>query len=157
VNQTVCTSLPSIIFERNTTPKKAIKWKWDIILTAALTPTKTLPLNVYGAGSSPQIDDQVDQGGPKVVVAHNVTRFELEYRSDLEEDEWVSQWRSNNSGRNQHRNKFPNFVKIRLAIEDTENKKSPKVEQTVIVQVAFPNNEPHIQSPNNNTNPRGRR
>lgn len=102
--------------------------------------------------SNPQIDDQVDQDGPKVVVAHNVTEFKLEYRSQREEDEWVKQWRSDNKGRTQHINKFPHFVKVSLAIEDTENKKSKKVEQTIVIQLAFPNNEPHMTAPNTQTN-----
>lgn len=95
--------------------------------------------------SNTQIDDQVDQDGPKVIVAHHVTTFALEYRNNQETGEYVKQWRSDNRGRPDQRNKFPHFVKINLVIEDKENKKAKKAEQTVIVAIAFPNNESHIQ------------
>ena len=106
--------------------------------------------------SNPQIDDQVDQDGAKVVVAHNVTEFKLQYRSDKEVDDWVKQWRSDNKGRNNHRKKFPHFVKIKLKINDEENKKAKPAEQTIVVQIAFPNNESHLEqqqaAKNNNSN-----
>jgi len=98
--------------------------------------------------SNPQIDDQVDQDGPRVVVAHYVQEFSLEYRSDKESDDWVKQWRSDNKGRSNHRNKFPHFVKIHLKIEDPQNKRTKGVEQTIVIQLAFPNNEPHMQNAN---------
>ncbi len=97
--------------------------------------------------SSPQIDDEVDKDGARVVVAYNVKKFALEYRSDKEQDEWVDQWRSDNKGRADHRNKFPNFVKVSLEIEDSEARNPKPLSQTMVVAVAFPNNEPHLQPP----------
>ena len=93
-----------------------------------------------------QIDDQVDKDGAESIVAHNVEAFELEYRSNKENDDWVKQWRSDNKGRADHRNKFPHFVKIRFAIKDEKNKNTKGIEHTIVVQVAFPNNEPHMQN-----------
>ena len=95
--------------------------------------------------SNPQIDDQVDQDGSKTPLAEHVTVFNLEYRSNQENDEWVKQWRSDNKGRADHRNKFPHFVKIELEIEDTEDQSVKKASAKIVVQVSFPNNEPHFQ------------
>lgn len=92
-----------------------------------------------------QIDDEVDLGGNKVVIARNVTKFKLSYRSDKEHDEWVSEWRSDNRGRLDHQNKFPTLIKVELEIEDKDDKKVAPVKQTFVARVFFPNNEPHIQ------------
>ena len=95
--------------------------------------------------STPQIDDEVDKGGAKVVVAENVSLFKLEYRSNKENDDWVSQWRSDNKGRADHRNRFPHFVKIEIEIEDKTDKEVRPVKQKVVFQILFPNNESHLQ------------
>ncbi len=95
--------------------------------------------------SNPTIDDEVDKDGPKVVVAHYVTDFRLEYRSNEENAEWVKQWRTDNKGRREHQNRFPHFVKIFLEMEDNEKKRIKPVKQQMVVQIAFPNNETHIQ------------
>ncbi len=99
---------------------------------------------------NPQIDDEVDKGGARVVVAYDVTKFSLQYRSNQEQDEWVDQWRSDNKGRPDHRNKFPHFVKINLEIEDKEKKDSKSISQSMVARLAFPNNDPHVmQRPQN--------
>ncbi len=95
--------------------------------------------------SSPQIDDEVDKGGTKVVVAEHVQKFQLRYRDKREDGEWVDQWRSDNKGRSDHRNKFPHFVEVEIEIEDEDDKRSRKVSQTMVVSLAFPNNQTHIQ------------
>ncbi len=95
--------------------------------------------------TSPQIDNEVDKGGAKVVVAEDVQKFNLRYRSIREDDDWVDQWRSDNKGRSDHRNKFPSFVEVEIEIDNKNDKKSRKVSQKIMVQVAFPNNETHIQ------------
>jgi hypothetical protein len=94
---------------------------------------------------SPQIDDAVDQGGAKVIVAYNVEKFELEYRSDREQDEWVNQWRSDNKGRADHTNRFPHFVKVTLELSNQVGEKTKTIGHSMIVHVAFPNNESHLQ------------
>lgn len=95
--------------------------------------------------SSPQIDDEVDKDGARVKVVENVSEFKLSYRDDQENSEWVDQWRSDNKGRADHRGKFPHFVKVSLSVGDKEDPESRPVSQTMVVQIAFPNNEPHIQ------------
>ncbi len=97
--------------------------------------------------SNPQVDDEVDKDGPRLIVAFNVTKFELEYRSNKEQDEWVKQWRTDNKGRNEHRDKFPHFVKINLEIDDPEDPNVKKISQMMVVRIAFPNNDPHFQAP----------
>ena len=94
--------------------------------------------------TSTQIDDEVDKDGPRVKVVEDVSNFRLSYRSNKESDDWVDQWRSDNKGRADHRNRFPHFVKIELAIGDKDDPKSRPVSQIIVVSVAFPNNEPHI-------------
>lgn len=96
--------------------------------------------------SNPMIDDEVDKEGPKVIVAYNVERFNLEYRSDLETDDWVKEWRSDGNGKASQQNKFPNFVKISLEIKDNKAKIPRSAKQTIVVQVAFPNNQPILQT-----------
>lgn len=87
------------------------------------------------------IDDEVEKGGNKVVVAEHVTDFKLSYRGNRENDEWLKQWRSDNKGKNIHRNKFPHQVRVELALHDTTNKKNHPVKQTMVVNIQFPNNE----------------
>lgn len=94
-----------------------------------------------------QIDDEVDKGGPRQVVAYDVAKFQIEYRSNKEQDEWVTQWRSDNKGKTEHRDKFPSYVKFHLEIDDPDDKESKKITQTMVVRIAFPNNDPHFQAP----------
>jgi len=94
---------------------------------------------------STQIDDKVDEDGAKVVVAEGVETFNLEYRSNKENDEWVKQWRSDRKGRPKHINRFPHFVKIELEISDQKKDKPKKAKETIVVKLDFPNNEPHLQ------------
>ena len=90
--------------------------------------------------SSVQIDNQVERGGSHRVIAENITHFKLSYHSDREEDQWVDQWRSDGNGRGDQQNRFPNLVKIELKIEDKDNPKFRKAEQSVVVRIQFPNN-----------------
>lgn len=91
--------------------------------------------------TSPQIDDNVEEGGSKIVIAEDVQTFELSYRSNREEDEWVDQWRSDNKGRPDHRNKFPHFVRIEIEIENKDSKKVKPAKQNIVTRVQFPNND----------------
>lgn len=98
--------------------------------------------------TNPQIDDKVDEDGPRVVVAHFVKEFSLLYHNDQEEDDWFKDWRSDRKGRPQHQKKFPDFVKIKLVIHDTDDKKDKPIEQAVVVRINFPNNVSPLQSQN---------
>lgn len=99
--------------------------------------------------TSIEIDDKVDEGGPKVAVVEDVDEFVLEYRSNEEDAQWVKQWRSDNRGRPDHRNKFPHFVKIKLSLEKGEGKRKKTMQQTIVVQIQFPNNEPIVSQQQN--------
>lgn len=99
--------------------------------------------------SSLNIDDKVDEDGNKVVVAEYVTKFNLKYRGDRENEEWVKQWRTDNKGRNEHRNRFPNQVMIELEIHDKENQRANAVSQKLVVNIQFPNNITHLDPVNN--------
>ena len=108
--------------------------------------------------SSSLIDDRVDEGGTSVVLAENVSHFKLSYRDDGENDEWLESWRSDNKGREDHRNRFPSLIKIELKIENKDNPKIKKVEQSIVARIQFPNNKkllsPQIQNPNTNPKPK---
>lgn len=112
------------------------------------TPDKKGTTQCLWRRSSTQIDDNVEEGGAKMVIAQYVTQFKLSYRSDKENDEWMNQWRSDPRGRLDHQNKFPTLVKIEMEIEDRNNKKVIPVKQTIVVRVQFPNNDRHIQQQN---------
>ena len=91
---------------------------------------------------STQIDDKVDEGGSRAILAEDVTKFQLSYLSGRENDPWVDQWRSDNRGRADHRNKFPNFVKVELEMGEKSNPDFRPVAMTIVVRIQFPNNQP---------------
>ena len=99
--------------------------------------------------SNTQIDDKVDEDGSRSIVAENVNTFKLEYKGNQERDEWVKQWRSDNKGRPVHRNKFPHFVRVEIEIDDKDDKKVKKAQAKVVMQVAFPNNDPYLPQQQN--------
>ena len=94
--------------------------------------------------SSLMIDDKVDEDGNKVVVAEYVTKFNLKYRGDREDEEWVKQWRTDNKGRSDHRNRFPHQVMVELEIHDKETPRANAFDQTLVVNIQFPNNISHL-------------
>ena len=100
--------------------------------------------------TSTLIDDDLEKGDSKVVLSENVSNFKLSYRSDRENEDWMKEWKSNQKGKQQHRNKFPHLVKIELAIGEKGNRKVRPVKQSIIVRVQFPNNDPLV---NNRTKP----
>ncbi|MCB0378836.1 MAG: prepilin-type N-terminal cleavage/methylation domain-containing protein [Bdellovibrionales bacterium] len=95
------------------------------------------------------IDDRVDEGGKKIVVAPYVTKLRFSYRGNEENEEWKSQWRSDNKGRPDHQRKFPYQVKIEMEVHDSEDKSASKYTETMVVNVQFPNNEPYMQGQGN--------
>ncbi len=96
--------------------------------------------------SSTQIDDKVDEGGSRTILAEDVTKFKLSYLSGKENDPWVNQWRSDNRGRADHRDKFPNFVKVELEMGEKDNPDFRPVAMTIVVRIHFPNNQPLMQN-----------
>ncbi len=91
--------------------------------------------------SSSFIDDRVEEGGASVVLVDNVSDFKLSYRDDGENDDWLDRWRSDNKGREDHRNRFPSLVKIELKIGNKDNPKVKTVEQSIVARIYFPNNK----------------
>ena len=106
--------------------------------------------------SSSLIDDRVDEGGTKVILAENISHFKLSYRDDGDNDDWLKRWRSDNRGREDHRNRFPSLVKIELKIGNKDNPKVKKMEQSIVTRIQFPNNKklltPPLQNQNQNLN-----
>lgn len=92
--------------------------------------------------ASTQIDDRVDEGGSRTVVAEAVQKFKLSYRSKQENDPWVDQWRSDPRGRPDHQNRFPHLVKVELEIGEKDNPDLRPMAMTMVTRVMFPNNEP---------------
>ena len=111
------------------------------------------------------IDDEVDEGGEKSVIAENVADFKLSYRGDDfqkdSEPEWVDRWRSDRKGRPDHRDKFPHQVRILLKLEDDSKSGGTTLKETIVVNIHFPNNDPFFDNQqtgntgNNNAQPIG--
>ena len=106
------------------------------------------------------IDDEVDEGGEKSVIAENVSDFKLSYRgSDFQigkKPDWLDQWRSDNKGRPDHRDKFPSQVMIELEIEDDSKSGGTSLKETIVVNIHFPNNDPFFEPSRNGGTPRAR-
>lgn len=98
----------------------------------------------------PNIDDEVDEGGEKSVIAEDISEFKISYRGDDfqkdKEPEWLDEWRSDNKGRPDHRDKFPHQVMINLKIEDNSKTGGTTLKETIVVNIHFPNNEPFFEN-----------
>jgi prepilin-type N-terminal cleavage/methylation domain-containing protein len=98
--------------------------------------------------TSTLIDDRVDHGGSRSVLTEAVGKFKLSYRSDRENDPWVDQWRSDNRGRPDHRDRFPHLVRVELEIGEKDNPNLRPVSMTMVVRVLFPNNDNNLSNMN---------
>lgn len=102
------------------------------------------------------IDDKVDEDGSRNMITPSVREFRLSYRGSRENDDWVSEWRSDNKGRGDHQNKFPTLVKVTLEIEQELQGKTKSLKETVVFKIPFTNNEPHLASPQQMSGSTGR-
>ena len=100
------------------------------------------------------IDSQVEDGGNRMVLAPYVEELKFFYRGSGEDEEWVSQWRTDNRGTPQQQNRFPHLVKVELQIHPPQ---SPVLRQEMVVRILFPNNRPLLTllSPQGSFQPRG--
>ena len=99
----------------------------------------------------PYIDEDLTQGGEARVLLEDVKLLKFRYRGTGEETEWLTQWRSNDSGDTRTQNKFPHAVEIHLEILDETNPNSKLITLRKVASIKFPNNQP----PQNQNNPQG--
>ncbi len=88
--------------------------------------------------ASPYIDEKTEEGGQARVLVEKVTEFKLRYYSS-EDDEYVSVWKSDDSGDARTKDKFPDAVEVTLEIEAIQKRKDRIVS---LVPIRFPNNTP---------------
>jgi len=103
--------------------------------------------------TNPVIDDDVTEGGRRMALAEHVTEFSLAYRSNEEDAEWVDDWRSDENGRVQHRDKFPHLVRVTLEIHDKDKKGARRIRDQIVIPVHFPNNTRLFQKKNRSGRP----
>jgi prepilin-type N-terminal cleavage/methylation domain-containing protein len=89
--------------------------------------------------TSPYIDDDITKGGTEMVLLENVEEFKLAYIGGGNE-EWVDEWRSDDTGAPEHRDKFPEAVKIYLKIKKGIGNKAKTAESMTVASIHFPNN-----------------
>lgn len=91
--------------------------------------------------SSPYVDDDVTKGGVEVVLLENVTEFELKYIGKGKQD-WVTTWRTDQSGDATTKNNFPQAVQVSLTVEkESAPGKTKKFSWQIVASVHFPNNK----------------
>lgn len=76
---------------------------------------------------SPIIDDELDRGGRRLILARNVTEFDLSYY-DRTQDAWVEEWDTTQASTG-HPDELPDQVRIVLKIWE-----SPENELTITTQ-----------------------
>ena len=78
--------------------------------------------------STPFLDEETDEGGSAAVLLENVQSLDLQYY-DLETEEWLTRWLTNEDGSQSTRGKFPEAVKITIEVKQGEESKSKQVRQ----------------------------
>jgi general secretion pathway protein J len=87
---------------------------------------------------SERIDEDLYQGGQVYTVLDNVTSLEFQYWDD-KSGKWQDSW---NSDAGNFRDRFPNAVKMKLAVVNNMNR---EVKMETVFKVAFANNEGFLQ------------
>jgi hypothetical protein len=91
--------------------------------------------------TSPNIDEDVTQGGTEVVLVENVQEFKLRYFGPQRED-WIETWKTGKNGDAISKENFPYAVEISLAVHDKSDPKSKPVSMVLVAPIRFPNNPP---------------
>ncbi len=94
---------------------------------------------------SPYIDDDLLKGGTETPILENVEKFELRYFGE-EMEGWQKQWRTDEKGPTEIRNRFPQAVQVRLTIKDRDQNSKKKYSMVLVAALRFPNNPPLDQS-----------
>jgi hypothetical protein len=89
--------------------------------------------------SSPYVDLDVTKGGDEVVLLENLTEFKLRYIGKGKQD-WVTDWKTDESGDGATKGKFPTAVEVSVTIEKDEGKGKKKYSMQLVIPVHFPNN-----------------
>lgn len=84
--------------------------------------------------------------GRKYVLLENVSEFKLQYMGQGKQD-WVTQWRSDEAGDADTKDRFPDAVEVSLSITPDPNNTKRKISTQIIVPIRFPNNPEQKQTP----------
>ena len=95
------------------------------------------------------VDADVTEGGTEVVLLENITEFKVRYIGEGKQD-WVSTWKSNNSGDAATKGRYPELVEVSLAIEREIDKKKRNYSMQFVIPIHFPNNPPLTDTNRNN-------
>lgn len=102
---------------------------------------------------SPYIDKDLTLGGTDTAILERVEKFELRYFGE-ELEGWQKEWRTDDKGKNEIRNRFPQAVQVRLTTRDKNSESKKKYSMVLVAALRFPNNPPgdaqKASAPNSN-------
>ncbi|MDZ4662314.1 MAG: type II secretion system protein GspJ [Pseudomonadota bacterium] len=90
---------------------------------------------------SPYIDKDLTVGGTDTAILERVEKFELRYFGE-ELEGWQKEWRTDDKGKNEIRNRFPQAVQIRLTMKDKKLDSKKKYSMILVAALRYPNNTP---------------
>ncbi len=90
---------------------------------------------------SPFIDKDLTIGGTDTAILEHVEKFELRYFGE-ELEGWQKEWRTDDKGKAEIRNRFPQAVQIRLTMRDKDANSKKKYSMILVAALRFPNNAP---------------
>jgi prepilin-type N-terminal cleavage/methylation domain-containing protein len=102
---------------------------------------------------SPLIDDDVTEGGAEIVLLENIQEFRVRYFGP-EREEWIEQWKSDESGDAISKGKFPYAVDVSITVLNKEDKTDKAVTMSTLTDIQFPNNTAEKKN-ENEQNPQG--
>lgn len=84
------------------------------------------------------IDDDVKEGGKKLVVLENVRSLKFRFLGPGHTEDWVDKWHTE-QGEEVMKGNFPYAVEITLAVNDTRFNPPKELGMTVVAPILFPN------------------
>lgn len=87
------------------------------------------------------VDDKPESGGNEQVLIEDVKNFELSYMGPKQDTEWVDEWKTKNTLRENQKGHYPYAVKIKLTIQDSHTPKPREYTITAVAEIRNPNNE----------------
>jgi prepilin-type N-terminal cleavage/methylation domain-containing protein len=98
--------------------------------------------------NTPTLDDKVDEGGTERVLLEDLSTLSFRYL-EAEADEWVTVWKSTDTGDARTADKFPDAVEITLIV-DRGNDREDKL--VAVIPIRHPNNKKKKEAnPNSET------
>jgi prepilin-type N-terminal cleavage/methylation domain-containing protein len=92
-------------------------------------------------GSSPYLDEKVNEVENGVLLVENVVEFKLRYLGP-EREEYVETWKTGAEGDAISKDKFPYAVEVTLTIHNRNDPRDRAATQSILAPIRFPNNPP---------------